>query len=113
MTSASSANATTPNPATGSPAKPATTSPQTNGAAEIPRPSDHPKSANASADPRKTQTSPTNLPAFFANQLKKKKPSNLTPMNGSITQVTASLDMARRASTQRGTNISKRFNANQ
>src|SRR6516165_1378918 len=113
MTSASSANATTPNPATGNPANPATIWAQTNGVAGRPSRSDQPKSANTGAETRKTITNVMNLPATFANQLKKKKPSKLTPMNGSMSQVTTSFDMPRWASTQRGTSISKRFSPNQ
>src|SRR6516162_3976948 len=113
MTSASRANATTPKPATGNPATPATTWAQTNGVAGRPSRSDHPNSANTGAAIRKTVSSVMNLPTAFANQLKKKKPSKLTPMNGSMSQVTTSFDMLRRASTQRGTSISKRFSPNQ
>src|SRR6516164_8667642 len=113
MKSASRANAATPKPATGNPATPATTWAQTNGIAGRPSRSEHPNSANTGAAIRKTVSSVMNLPATFANQLKKKKPSKLTPMNGSMSQVTTSFDIPRRASTQRGTNISKRFSANQ
>src|SRR5215469_18666411 len=92
MTSASKANATTPNPATGNPARPVMIWAQANGVNGRPRRSDQPKSENTSAEARKTQTNAINFPALLANQLKKKKPSKLTPRNGSMSQVTASWD---------------------